>query len=161
MEHLDLAHRRVAGVDPDRCVVRSEGEARGRVLGAAVTQREDIRLQGVQGVRGTRVDVEILVGLLVAGLLQHALELAPETAERGEQGMAHLVVQAVERVAPWILPLTNPLAQDLSLAPDLGPVLARRREDEEMDLDLGRERRQDRHVERRQRRDPEEADPAR
>ena len=163
-EHLDLAHRAVADVDGDRAVTRGQGQGRrlGRA-GAPVAQREDVGLDGGEhrDAAAGGLDVEVaVVFVVVDAALEHELEVAAQLPERREQGVALLDGELVdgERV---VAAAPRERAGDLAPAADLRPVLARRAEQEQVDVEERRQRGEDLDEERREVSDPEHAHAAR
>ncbi len=163
-EHLDLAHRAMARVNGDRAVTRGQGQGRrlGRA-GAPMAQGEDVGLDGGEhrdaGAGG--LDVEVAVAFVVVdAALEHELEVATQLPERREQGVALLdgELVGVERIVA-VSPVGR--AGDLAPAADLGPVLARRAEQEQVHFEERRQRCEDLDEERREVSDPEHADAAR
>ena len=148
VQHLDLAHRAVAGVHGDGSI--RGGDRQGRTRGmvrAAVAQGEDVGLQRRQHAARTRITVQVAVPFLVVGVrLQDLLEVATDEAEGGEQRVSLLEVEIGSRRGGVAL-APGHLAPDLAPRPDLGPVLRRRAEQEQVHLHLrgqGDERSQDR-----------------
>ncbi len=154
MQHLHLAHRAVAGVHGYGSVVELQWQRR-RARSAAA-EREHVRLQRGQGAARSRIPVQVALGLLVVvERLEHALEVAPRAAERGQNRVALLEVLLLAINEPGAVAQR---AQRFALGADLRPVLARRAEQEQVQLHALCHGREQAHVDGRQRRDPEHGD---
>ncbi len=135
VQDLDLAHRRMAGMDADRRI--GEPGSFGEREGAARAGREridQVQYVGLQRLEHgrlrsfrRRVDEE-LVPLDVADVLEKVLELPSELAERNDQRMSALEV-CRRRGAETELQLPARLKSAIALArDDLAHELARRRQ---------------------------------
>ncbi len=112
--HLDLAHRPVAGVDGDGSIGGIDGPRRDDVAllgaafagGAAMVEREDVRLQRPQHRRYGGLDVEIaIVFEVVDAPLEHVLKIAPDAPEGGEERLPRVCASSSSSAPPLSLRL--------------------------------------------------------